>query len=97
MINITTLLKGGATSIEIETAAPLESGGGQLYFLLNTTKAQTDSNITPAFFAVDGTKTVVTFDRVIDTAPVLEAVLIFHPVTRAPLKKTCITGLRVLK
>jgi hypothetical protein len=97
MINITTLLKGGATSIEIETAAPLESGGGQLYFLRNTTKAQTDSNITPAFFAVDGTKTVVTFDRVIDTAPVLEAVLIFHPVTRAPLKKTCITGLRVLK
>jgi hypothetical protein len=46
---------------------------------------------------VDGTKTVVTFDRVIDTAPVLEAVLIFHPETRAPLKKTCITGLRVLK
>ena len=97
MINITTLLKGGATSIEIETAAPLESCGGQLYFLINTTKDQTGSNVAPALFAVDGTRTVVTVDRLADTAPVLEAVLILYPVTRSPLKKTCITGLRVLK
>ena len=91
MINVTSLLRAGATLIEVETADPLESCSGHLYFLLDTADDQTGRNLTQALVSVDGTNTVATFDRV-DMARVLEGVLMFFPTTTAPLSKTRITS-----
>lgn len=95
MINVTSALRQGATGFEIETADPLESCSGHLFFLLDTPDEQTGQNLAPAWFSVAGTSSVAKFGKV-DMSRVLEAVLVFSPVTRAPLKKTCITGLRLL-
>ena len=67
-----------------------------LYFPLDTADDQTGRNLAPALLSVDGTKTIVSFDRV-DMARVLEGVLTLVPTTRPPLNKTRITCLRVLE
>lgn len=96
VISIVSLLKGGATRIEIETADPLESCTGRLRLLLDAREDQKGWDVAQVVLTLDGTRSIVDFDQM-DFSRALEAVLIFCPLTTGSIEKTRITGLRVLK
>ncbi len=86
-IDVTSLLRAGVTSFELEFADPMEQVTGHLYFLLDSDEDQSGFNLEPVHSRTDGHRATCVF-QAIDMAGILQACFVTRPVTLAKDHKT---------